>query len=68
MGKNYRKELQEFLREVIEGAIDGEKLATINSLLWLANRLDGLPENSGAVINVEKRGINFKIEITRRKK
>lgn len=68
MTKNYRQELDNLLYDIVDKAIDGKKLAEINSLLWLANKQDGLPINTGHAVRVRKAGINFKLETARGEK
>lgn len=68
MKQNYRQELDNLIYDIIDKSIDGKTLAQINSLLYLANRQEGLPSNAGHAVRVSKAGLNFKTEVTRGKK
>jgi len=67
MKKDYSKQLDDLLKDIIDKAIDGKTLAEINSLLVLSNKQAGVSVNSGYAAILTKGRFNFKLEVTRGK-
>lgn len=68
MGRNYKKELEAMLQDVIDKGVDGKKLAEINSALWLSIKQSGLPDNVVFNGTFSKSNLTFKLQVFKRKK